>query len=65
MYPSLFLRAHVSLTLGRIDEALAWLHHACDERASEMVYLNVDPDMDSIRSDARFLRLVRRIGFPA
>jgi len=55
-YVSPFLRVHLLLALGRIDEAFTWLHVACNERAGEMIYLNVDPDCDSIRSDPQFER---------
>jgi hypothetical protein len=55
----------ILLALGRIDDAFTWLHVACNERAGEMIYLNVDPDCDSIRSDPQFERLLRRVGFPA
>ena len=63
-YVSPFLRAHALFGLGRIDEMFAALHSACDERATELVYLNVDPGSDGLRSDERFASLLRRIGFP-
>ncbi len=64
-YVSPALRAHLLLGLERIDEALAWLHVGCDERAAEIIYLNVDPDCDVVRSDPRFEQLLRRIAFPS
>lgn len=63
-YVSGFLRAHLLLGLGNIDDAIAWCHAACDERGGEAVYLNVDPDCDLVRSDPRFASLLQRIGFP-
>jgi serine/threonine-protein kinase len=59
-----FLRAHLLLALGRIDEVFVSLQIACDERAGEIVYSNVDPDWDRLRSDARFPNLLRRLAFP-
>jgi hypothetical protein len=64
-YVSPFLRAHLLLALRRIDEALAWMHVGCDERAGEVIYLQVDPDCDGVRSDLRFERVLRRIAFPS
>ncbi len=63
-YISPFLRATLMSDLGRIDECFEWLGRACDERAIEVVYLNVDPDWDSVRADPRFQDLLRRVGFP-
>ncbi len=49
--------------LGDKDEAFAWLQKAYDDRDSSwLVDLNVDPRFEPLRSDARFVELVRRIG---
>jgi DNA-binding winged helix-turn-helix (wHTH) protein/TolB-like protein len=50
--------------LGRTDEAFRWLNKACDERAIWMIWLKVDPGLDSLRSDPRFALLVNRVGLP-
>lgn len=63
-YVSPFLRAHLLLGLGALDECLEWLELAAAERTSEMVYLRVDPDLDRLRGDPRFQGLVRRVGLP-
>ena len=46
------------------DEAFRWLENAYRERSAWMVYLNVDPRLDSLRSDPRFDDLLRRMNFP-
>jgi serine/threonine-protein kinase len=62
-YVSPFLHAHLLLGLGELDECLEWLELACEQRAGEIVYLQVDPDVDRLRSHARFQTLLRRVGF--
>jgi len=48
--------------LGQRDDALEWLKKAYQERSSWLVSLNVEPIFDSLRSDARFQDLLRRVG---
>jgi serine/threonine protein kinase len=50
--------------LGEKDEAFAWLEKGFEERAFQMQYLKVEPRWDGLRSDPRFVDLVRRIGLP-
>jgi len=47
--------------LGDKDEAFRWLDKAHAERSGGLVWLRVDPRMDSLRSDLRFARLVKRV----
>ena len=46
------------------NAALQWLEKAYVERDFEMVYLDVHPDWENLRSDPRFQDLVRRMNFP-
>ena len=48
--------------LGDKDQAFQWLERSLQDRAWEINYLNVDSNMDSLRSDPRFTDLVRRLG---
>lgn len=48
--------------LGDKDQALKWLEKAYEERADLLTWLNVEPMMDDVRGDPRFLNLIRRIG---
>ena len=50
--------------LDEKDEAFAWLEKAYQERSWWLVWIKMDPKVDSLRSDARFTDLMRRIGFP-
>jgi TolB-like protein/Flp pilus assembly protein TadD len=50
--------------LGDQDQALAELDKACDERDVRVTLLKVDPRWDSLRSNPRFLGILKRIGLP-
>jgi len=54
--------AFVLLALGRHDEALALLEEAVNQQSSRLLWLRVDPRVDSVRSDPRFEALLSRIG---
>ena len=59
--PSVYLAA-VCLALGYGDQAFAWMEKAYEERAHQLVYLNVEPSLESLRTDSRFADVARRIG---
>jgi hypothetical protein len=63
-YVSPYSIALIYAGLGEKDQAFAWLEKAYEDRSSLMVYLKVEPMLDSLRSDTRFAELVRRIGLP-
>jgi TolB-like protein/tetratricopeptide (TPR) repeat protein/DNA-binding winged helix-turn-helix (wHTH) protein len=50
--------------LGRGDEerALASLQKALEERSPRLLFLEVEPRFDPLRSDARFQALIKRVG---
>ena len=48
--------------LGDKDEALSCLEKACDERDPRLTLLKVDPRWDSLRDNARFVAILKRIG---
>lgn len=64
---SAFHLAVIYVILGRqdaalLDQAFMWLDVVCDSRSEYLVYINVDPIFDELRSDPRFRQLLRRIG---
>jgi TolB-like protein/DNA-binding winged helix-turn-helix (wHTH) protein/Flp pilus assembly protein TadD len=48
--------------LGQTEEALNLLEKAYEEHYPWLIHLNVDPRLDSLRSEPRFKNLVSRIG---
>ncbi|HSE97637.1 MAG TPA: hypothetical protein VLD57_05155, partial [Blastocatellia bacterium] len=50
--------------LNNRDEAFKWLEKAYESHSDRLVYLKINPDFDSLRSDPRFADIVRRIGIP-
>ena len=56
--------AVVHLGLGENDQALNWLEKAYEERFNRVAYLRREPVWDSLRSDPRFIGLLRRINLP-
>ena len=46
------------------DEAFRWFEKAYQERSWWLMFIKMDPMLDGVRSDPRFVDLMRRIGFP-
>jgi class 3 adenylate cyclase/TolB-like protein/Tfp pilus assembly protein PilF len=47
--------------LGDLDQAMAWLERAYEERSSWIVWIKVEPRFDRLRNDARFASLLGRL----
>ncbi len=56
--------AIIQAALGDRDEALRWLEKSYLAREEALVWLKVDPRLDTLRTDARFIDLQRRVGLP-
>lgn len=52
------------LALGLEDQAFEWLNTAYEDRFWLLVFLNVEPGFDPLRSDPRFHDLLHRVGVP-
>jgi len=56
--------AHLYAYAGEKDRALDWLEKAYQERNSQLVYINVAVQWNSLRDDPRFQDLLRRMNLP-
>ncbi len=54
--------ALIYIGLGDKDRALDYLNQAYEERYPGLIFLKVDPEMDSLRTDPRFTDLMHRVG---
>jgi serine/threonine-protein kinase len=61
-YVSAYDRAVVCTGLGNNDQAFEWLEKAFQERSYLLVYLKVDPVLDSLRTDPRFDAILKKMG---
>ena len=53
--------ALIYTALGDKEQAINWLEHIHRERSSWQPFLEVEPELESLRSEARFQELLRRI----
>src|SRR6266851_4048466 len=63
-YVSSLYFAAIYIGLGEKSRALDWLDKAYKERNDRLVYLNVDPVADPLRSEPRFRDLMKRLHLP-
>jgi TolB-like protein/Flp pilus assembly protein TadD len=63
-YVNAYFPAFTCAGLGETSRSLDWLEKAYEERSGWLVYLNVEPGLDGLRSSPRFAQLVRRVGLP-
>lgn len=61
-YVSPGLLASTYFELGERDEAFRWVEQAYQERSNFVAYIAIDDALDSVRSDPRYLNLLRRVG---
>jgi len=64
-YLSPYLLARIDIALGKKDDALYLLETSYETRASWMVFLKTDSQLDGLRVDPRFQDLMKRMKFRA
>ena len=57
-----YLVASVYFALGEIDQGFQWLETAFDEFDENLNFMAVDPILDSLRNDPRYISLLDRAG---
>ncbi len=63
-YVSAYCLAMIHTALGDVDLAFSDLERAYSMHAHEMTFIGWEPNLDSLRSDPRFVNLLRRMGLP-
>src|SRR5215813_1703339 len=60
--PNSFTVASLYGRLGETEQALEWLQKALEERSGDLIYMKIAPGFDNMRSDPRFLEIMKRVG---
>ena len=63
-YVSPYYFAVVYVGLGKPEEAIDWLEKAFADRSNGLVFLKVEPELDDLRSNPRFVVLQQKLNFP-
>jgi len=63
-YTEPFTMASINAVLGQRERAIEWLERAFEERSPLLPWMKAQPAFDSLRSDARYQDLVRRMNYP-
>ena len=63
-YVSPFYVAVVYIALGKTETAMNWMEKAFADRSNGLVFLKVEPELDPLRSNPRFIALQRKMNFP-
>ena len=56
------LIALVYTALDDPDQAFTWLERCCEIRSETMCSIKIDPKLDRLRSDPRFVSILRKVG---
>ena len=59
-----FSIARIYAALGEKDLAIEWLRKSCAERDSRVIWIKVDPTLESLRLDPRFAQLLAEMRLP-
>jgi serine/threonine protein kinase/tetratricopeptide (TPR) repeat protein len=60
-YVSSYHLGSLCARLARTDDAFAWLEKAYHDRSTYLMFANVDPNIENLKSDPRFSTLLKKI----
>ncbi|HXG65369.1 MAG TPA: winged helix-turn-helix domain-containing protein [Blastocatellia bacterium] len=60
----LFRMVEMHLRLGENEQALEWIEKSFEGWDDTPLYLKVEPPLDALRADPKFIQLMKRAGFP-
>lgn len=63
-YVSPYYIAIIYAGLGDNEAAISWLEKSLADRSNGLVFLQVEPQLDGLRADPRFIALQKRLHFP-
>jgi TolB-like protein/lipopolysaccharide biosynthesis regulator YciM len=63
-YVSPFYVGVVYIALGKTETAIDWMEKAFADHSNGLVFLKVEPELDPLRSNPRFIALQERLNFP-
>jgi len=63
-YIAPYFFAGIYAGLGEDDRAIEYLEKSYEEHSHWLIYLHIDPGMDSLRTNPRFQDLLQRVGLP-
>jgi TolB-like protein/DNA-binding winged helix-turn-helix (wHTH) protein/Tfp pilus assembly protein PilF len=63
-YVSPYYLAIVYVGLGENEKAMDWLEKAFTDRSNGLVFMRVEPELDHLRSNPRFIALLQRLKLP-
>jgi eukaryotic-like serine/threonine-protein kinase len=61
-YPPPYDIALIYCVMGMKGQAVQWLEKAYEDRNEELIWLKEDPRVDPLRSDPRFVSLIKKLG---
>jgi TolB-like protein/Flp pilus assembly protein TadD len=63
-YGAPFHMGRICAALGEKDQAFAWFDKAYEERSFFLSWFKVEPELDPLRSDSRFTKMLQHLSFP-
>ena len=55
--------ARIYLALGQKEQALEWLEKGLPDHTFGLIHLNEHPGFNDLRTEPRFIELIKKIGF--